>query len=214
VPLERPAYPAGLVLAGRRVLVVGAGRVAGRKIAALLECGAHVTVVAPEVCEEVARLPVALERRRYRAGEVAGYRLVVAATGDRDVDRAVSRDAESAGVLVNAADDPAACSVVLPAVLRRGRVTVAVSTDGTSPALATWLRDRIAGTLPAGLAELAGIVAAARSELREEGRSSEGLPWRRLIDELAALLAEGRHRQAGERSAAFVAESRDTTSRG
>lgn len=204
MPLDRPAYPVGLVLAGRRVLVVGGGRVAARKIPALLECGAAVTVVAPEIGEAIAALPVAIEQRPYRRGEVAGFWLAVAATGDRGVDRAVSADSQAAGVLVNAADDPAACSIVLPAVLRRGPVAVAVSTDGTSPALAGWLRDRIGAELPAQLEVLAGLLGEARRRLHDAGRSSEGLPWGVLVDALAALLADERQAEAAALAIEFT----------
>ena len=81
-----------------------------------------------------------VQERPYRRGEVAGYRLAVAATGDPAVNRAVFEDGESAGVWVNSADDPASCSFILPAIARQGPVSVAVSTSGFSPALASWLK--------------------------------------------------------------------------
>ena len=141
-----PLFPVGLVVAGRRCLVVGGGRIAARKVAQLVACGADVTVVAPDVVPLAGR-PARGRRRSAAAtgaGEAAGYRLVITATGDPAVDQAVFDDAEAAGVWVNAADDPARCSFTLPAVTRQGPVTVAVATDGTSPALAAWLRDRLA----------------------------------------------------------------------
>jgi siroheme synthase-like protein len=124
-------YPVDLVVAGRPVLVVGGGRVALGKVRGLLEAGARVTVVAPEVVDELAALDgVRIERRRYERGEVAGYRLAFTATGDAAVDQAVFDDGEAAGVWVNSADDPARCSFTLPARLRRGDLLVTVSTAG------------------------------------------------------------------------------------
>jgi siroheme synthase-like protein len=217
VALASPVYPVGLVLAGRRALVVGGGRVAARKVPALLACDARVTVVAPEISDELVALAgdlvdlvdlVDLQRRPYRSGEVAGYAVVIAATGRPEVDRAVFTDGEAAGVLVNAADDAAACSFVLPAVLRRGAVSVAVSTDGTSPALAAWLRDRIAGELGPELAELAELLGATREEVRAGNGSSEGLGWTALIDELAGLLDAGRRADAEELAHNFARHAR------
>jgi siroheme synthase-like protein len=192
MPLDSPTYPVALVLAGRRCLVVGGGRVALRKAQGLLAAHSVVTVVAPEIDERVAALPVTVERRPYAAGEAAAYFLVVTATGRPEVDRAVYADGERAGVLVNAADDLAGCSFILPAVLRRGPVSVAVSTDGTSPALASWLRDRIAEIAGPGLAELAALLGGARDAVRATGRSSEDVAWRALLDgPLPRLVAAG-----------------------
>jgi precorrin-2 dehydrogenase / sirohydrochlorin ferrochelatase len=216
-------YPVTLLVAGRPCLVVGAGPIAARKAAGLLAAGAVVTVVAPEVSGAMAALTgqagptaasgnsdgpatgpahVLIQRRPYRPGEAADYRLVVTATGDPEVDGAVSADAESAGVWVNAADDPVHCSFYLPALARRGPVSVAVSTDGTSPALASWLRDRLDGELgpPGELEALAGLLAEARGEIRDAGGRSEGLNWRGALDsDMLELIRSGQVDQARER---------------
>ncbi len=148
MPVDAPVYPVALVLKGRPCLVVGGGHVAERKARGLLAAEARVHVVAEEVrapmraLEGVAGL-ASIEERPYRRGEVAGYRLVIAATGDPAVNRAVYDDAETAGIWVNSADDPAACSFILPAIARQGPVAVAISTSGYSPALASWLKDHV-----------------------------------------------------------------------
>jgi precorrin-2 dehydrogenase/sirohydrochlorin ferrochelatase len=194
VPVDAPLYPVGLVVAGRPVLVVGGGRVAARKVGDLVACGARVTVVAPEVATELAaRTGVTVERRPYRTGEAAGYRLVVTATGDPAVDQQVFDDAEAAGVWVNSADDPARCTFTLPAVVRRGPVVVTAATGGRSPALATWLRRRLAGQLGPEVATLAALLDEARTRVRAEGRSTEDLDWQGLLDGglLDVLVAEG-----------------------
>ena len=114
-PAEVAGFPVTLRLSGRPVLVVGGGGVATRKVRALVDAGARVTVVAPEVTAELAAIPgVAVHRRGYERGEVDAYRLVVTATDRRDVNQAVFDDAEAAGVWCNSADDPERCSFTLP----------------------------------------------------------------------------------------------------
>jgi len=192
-PAGHRLYPVGLVVRGRRCLVVGGGRVAARKIAALLDCGAAVTVVAPEVHEALAALfedgtiagidgpPLDVQVRPYEPGEAAGYRLVVTATGVADVDALVYGDAEAAGVWVNSADDPEHCSFVLPAVWRTGPVSVAVSSGGNSPAFATWLRDRLADEVGTEVGALVELLAQARRRLHLEGRSTGEVAWTALL---------------------------------
>jgi precorrin-2 dehydrogenase / sirohydrochlorin ferrochelatase len=186
---ELAVYPASLLLDGRPVLVVGGGRVAARKLESLLAAGAAVTVVAPVVDPRILAAPVRVERRRYRPGEVARYRLAVTATGDPQVDRLVFEDGERAGVFVNAADDPSSCSFVLPSVARRGPVTVAVSTGGVSPALAAWLRARIEEVVGPEYEGVASALASARAEVRARGVPTEGLDWEALIGALLAAPA-------------------------
>lgn len=140
--------------------------VAARKVAGLVESGARVTVVAPEVVAPIDGLAATVHRRPYRAGEAAAYRLVVTATGVPEVDRAVAADADAARVWVNSADDVAHCTFLLPSVHRDGPVTVAVSTGGASPALATWLRRRMGAAAGEGLGTLAGLLNGARLRRR------------------------------------------------
>ena len=184
-------YPVVLRLSGRCVLVVGGGAVAARKVQGLLAAGADVTVIAPELSPEMDALRprLTVEQREYRAGEAAGFRLVVTATDDAVVQQRVYDDAEAAGVWVNAADDPARCSFTLPAVARNGPVVVAVSTQGASPALASGLRDRIAAALPPDLDRIAAELARRRRDLRDRGISTESVDWSAQI---AALLGERR----------------------
>jgi siroheme synthase-like protein len=183
---DRPLYfPVSLDISGRRCLVVGGGAVAARKARALTSCGAVVTVVATAFSEEMESLaPVlhAIERRPYRSGEASGYRLVVTATGDTAVDGAVFDDAESSGVWINSADDLAHSSFILPAIHRDGAVTVSVSTSGLSPALASWLRGRLAARGGKGLGDLAQILGDARERLRRQGRSTDSVDWSALLE--------------------------------
>ena len=178
-----PLFPVGLVVDGRACLVVGAGAVAVRKVESLLACGAVVTVVAPVVHDEIRRSGALVDERAYRSGEAAAYRLVIAATDDPAVNAEVFDDCETAGVWCNVVDDPAHCSVSLPAVARRGPVTVSVATDGTSPTLAAVLRDRVAEQiLTPEVEELARTAGEVRRDLQASGRPTTDLDWRALID--------------------------------
>jgi precorrin-2 dehydrogenase/sirohydrochlorin ferrochelatase len=199
VPVDVPLYPVNLLVAGRSALVVGGGSVAADKAQGLVAAGAAVHVVAPQVDGAVRALDVTWEERAYERGEVAGYRLAVACTDDPVVNQAVFDDAEAAGVWVNAADDPERCSYILPARLDRGRVLVTVSTGGHSPALASWLRDRLAEAVPEEVDVLAGLLAEARSELRAGGAPTAGLDWRTALDSgMLELVRAGRLDEAKE----------------
>ncbi len=179
------AYPVVLRLTGRRVLVVGGGKVAVGKARGLLERGAQVTVVAPQVHPDMP-VEVRVKRRRYRARDGRGAHLVFAATDDRAVNQAVFDDAEDRGVWACSVDDPDRCSFALPAVHRDGHVVIAVTTSGASPTLAQAVRDRCAAALPDDLGALADDLARARAAIRAEGGTTEGLAWRPLVDELLA----------------------------
>jgi precorrin-2 dehydrogenase len=145
---EKRYYMACLDLAGRDVLVVGAGSVALEKIDGLLDAGARVTVVAPDVSEPVEELArsrrVALIRGLYRAADLEGRFLVVAATSITAVNERIYTDANARGMLCNVVDVPELCSFILPAVHRDDPIAVAISTGGASPALAQRLRDDVA----------------------------------------------------------------------
>jgi siroheme synthase-like protein len=207
VKVSAPLYPIALKVEDLPCLVVGAGRVAARKAASLLECGARVTVIAPQVCAEIESLGVSVARRPYEPGDAASYRLVVTATGVAEVDRAVFQDAEKAGVLVNAADNPEACRFLLPSVLRRGPVSIAVSTAGASPYLAAWLRRRVGELVGPEFAAVAVLLAGARQALKDAGLSSESADWSQILDEdLVSLIADGRLDEADARVNAWLGD--------
>ncbi len=174
-------YPVNLRLDGRPVLLVGGGSVAHEKIEVLAAAGAAVTVVAPAVRDEVAALAAEERRRPFEAGDTAGFRLVVVATGDRALAGQVFDEADGAGIWVNSADDPARCTFTLPARLRRGDLLVTVSTDGASPAYATWLRDEIDAWLEPAHLELLSLLAAERRRMRAEGRPTAHPGWHEAL---------------------------------
>jgi precorrin-2 dehydrogenase / sirohydrochlorin ferrochelatase len=201
MPVDVPLYPANLIVADRRCLVVGGGPVAAQKAAGLVECQALVHVVASRVGPEVRALEgLTWDERPYRRGEVDGYWLVVTATDDPEVNRAVSTDATERRIWVNSADDPANCSFTLPSRVRRGPLMVAVSTGGHSPALATWLRRRFEAELGPEYDQLLGILTEVREEIRAAGRPTEGLDWQAGLDSgMLELVREGRLAEAKER---------------
>jgi len=145
-------FPAFLDLRSRRAVVVGGGRVAAAKLDGLLEAGADVIVVAPEVVPEVERRGVAVVRRPFEEADLDGAWWVVAAA-PKDVNKRVVAAAESRRVFVNAVDDPEHATAYLGGVVRRDGVTVAFSTDGRAPALAGLLREALDAWLPGELAE-------------------------------------------------------------
>lgn len=185
-------YPLCLEMAGRRCLVVGGGPVAERKVAGLLEAGARLTVVSPAVTARLADWAraerIRLIGREYAASDLVGHSVVFVATDDGRVNADVARDARAAVVLVNAADDPAHCDFILPAVLRRGELTVAVSTGGASPALARTVRDELDAYLDReDYAALARVAADARRTLRDRGMRA---PWERWREALGGEVRE------------------------
>ena len=187
-------YPVNLLLAGQPVLVVGGGPVAARKVQALLQAGARVTVVAPAAARAIAEQPGATWlRRSYQPPEAGSYRLVVTATNDPAVNAQVAGDCEAANVFVNSADDPANCTFTLPSVARREHLQVTVSTDGRSPALARWLRRRIEREIDSGYARLLELLAETRAETKAAFGTSEVQGWEAALDSgLLELVRVGR----------------------
>jgi len=171
-------YPVFLDLTGVEVLVVGGGPVGLRKAAGLVESGAQVTVVSPTFVSEFDAIAASLQRRPYEVGEAADYQLVMTATNDPTVNAQVAADAAAAKVWVNSADDPDNCSFILPAVTRRGLITVAVSTGGASPSLAGRIRTEIASTILTETVEAtAQQLATQRAAVHAAGGSTEDIDW-------------------------------------
>lgn len=163
-------YPISLIgLATRRSVVIGGGAVAARKVAGLLAAGAAVTVISPALVPELAQRAAAGEievvSRAYRPGDLAGAFLAIAATDDPAVNRAVWEEAERGGCLINVVDDPGHSNFIVPAVVRRGEIVLAISTGGASPALARRLRERLEAAIGPEYGVLADLLAELRPEL-------------------------------------------------
>ncbi len=188
-------YPVYLNLKGRRVVVVGGGEVAERKTESLLDTGASVLVISPEVTPHLAALAdqkrIELRKREYSHGDCADAALIFSATGDPEVRRNVYGEAMARGIFINTADQPALCSFIMPAVLRRGDIGVAISTSGTSPALASRLREKISKIIGPEYAQLAELLSQIRSEIRgrvSSERDRRELHYRILNSDIITML--------------------------
>ncbi len=170
-------FPMFLKLAGRRCLVVGAGGISTAKIGALLDSGARVTVVAPWALEEVRELADtnAIEwiEREFRASDLDGVFLAIAATSRAEVNHAVFSEAAARNILCNAVDDPPNCDFYFGALVRRGDLQIAISTAGESPALAQRLRREIDERLDPALGDWLGTVGALRREILADAPATE-----------------------------------------
>lgn len=194
-------YPIVVDMAARPCLVVGGGAVAERKVEGLLSVGARVTVVSPRLTERLAAWAeagtIGHVARAYRPDDLAGYAIVFVATDDGAANAGVFRDARARGVWVNAADDPAHCDFILPSVLRRGELTVAVATGGASPALSRAIREELESYFTEDYAALADLVAEVRRDLRRRARLPRAEAWRTALDaDLRRLVAEGKRDEA------------------
>lgn len=149
--------------------VVGGGDVAARKVRGLLEAGARVTVISPELHPELAALAEGEQidhiARDYQDGDLAGNFLVITATDDPETNRCVWNEANQLGILVNVADDPPHCNFILPAIVRRGALNIAISTGGSSPALARRLREQLESQFGVEYQDFIEILGELRPEL-------------------------------------------------
>lgn len=202
-PARAPHYALFLDLEGREVLVVGGGAVAWRKVESLLDCGARVTVVAPSVVKELDELEreqqIRIVRRSYQSEDPSSQLLAIAATDDPELNRRIAAECRERRILVNVADDPHVADFLVPSLIRRGAIQIAVSTGGGSPAIARRLRQVIEEAVEPEWDEVLGLLA----ELREPAKTS--LPTdtarRRFFDEildldLLRLFREGRREEA------------------
>jgi precorrin-2 dehydrogenase/sirohydrochlorin ferrochelatase len=191
-----PDLPVMLRLAGRRVLIVGGGNVARRRVEAVLLCGAEVTVVAPQVDRAIERMDVTIEPRSYQPEDVRGMALVITAADDPQVNEAAARDAAAEGCLINRADSAEQGDLAIPAHRHIGPLTLAVHSGGISATAAALIRDELLDRLDADWLALLEAVA----PLREEGRLAiddttvRQALFRRMTDAdaLALLKREGR----------------------
>jgi precorrin-2 dehydrogenase/sirohydrochlorin ferrochelatase len=189
-------YPVFLDIAGKPAVVIGGGQVALRKTAGLLDAGAQVTVVSPSLHPDLEAL-VAAGRvghiaREYTPGDLDGHVLAIVCTDDRSLNAAVAREGKRRRVWVNTVDDPANCDFIMPSIIRRGDIIVAVSTSAGSPAMARKLREDLQEFLSEEYALMLDLVAEVRRELRERGVSVEPDVWNAALDaEVKRLLGQG-----------------------
>lgn len=160
-------FPFFIELSGRPGLIAGGGTVALRKIEKLLPYGPQLTVAAPDIAEEIAALPgLRLLRRTFRPEDLEGMVFAIAATADREVNHRIAALCRERGILVNVVDDPEACTFLFPALVKRGDLSVGISSGGASPSAAIYLRKQIAALLPDHLEDMLNMLKAARPGIK------------------------------------------------
>jgi len=179
--------PVFLDVTRRPVLVVGGGPIAERKVLALLDAEADVTLVSPSLTDTLSQLAAGGRihhlRRRCVVGDVDGYALVYACAGDRALDQQLATGARALGIPINIADDPELCTFIAPSVVRRGDLQIAVSTSGAGPALARRLREQLEREFGEEYASALELMRAARVWLKE--RERDGAVRARKLERLA-----------------------------
>ena len=195
-------YPIFLNISGKKCVVVGGGQVALRKVRTLLEHGASVEVISPDLCSELSQLAESGEirvlNREYRTGDLKDALVAIAATSDSNINLEIVKEARRKAVLVNVVDDAECSDFITPSYMRRGDVTIAVSTAGRSPALARKIRIRLEKDFGNEYASLALLIDEVRTEVKQQGIKVDGDTWQRALnlDLLPDLLRKGDSQRA------------------
>ncbi len=200
---EQPTYyPIFFNISGKKCVVVGGGQVALRKVTTLLEHGASVEVISPDLCSELSQLAESGEirvlQRSYRAGDLQDAVIAIAATNDSNTNLEVVKEARRKAVLVNVVDDAESSDFIVPSYMRRGDVTIAISTGGRSPALARKIRNRLGKDFGDEYASLALLIDEVRAEVKRQGIKVNGDAWQEALDLdlLGDLLRRGDNEKA------------------
>lgn len=205
---EQPSsyYPVFLNISGKRCVVVGGGQVALRKVRALLEHRANIEVISPDPCSELIELAedgqIRVFRRHYQPGDLRKAFTAIAATDNSDINLQVVKEARRKAVLVNVVDDAENSDFILPSYLRRGDVTVAISTAGRSPALARKIRTRLEKVFGDEYASLALLIDEVRTEAKQQRIEVDGDAWQEALD--LDLLLELLRRKDAEKAKAIL----------
>lgn len=199
-----PYYPIFLNLSGRNCVVAGGGQVALRKVTTLLQHGADITVISPRLCKGLRELDcegkIQVRHRAYHAGDLEGAYIAIIATGNRTVNLHASLEARCNKIPVNVVDDPALSDFIVPSIVRRGSVSIAISTAGKSPALARKIRTMLEGELDNEYAELALLIEGVRREVKRLKLKISSKRWQEAIDldNMLDLIKQGNSEKARE----------------
>lgn len=197
-----PYYPISLNVRGRKCVVIGGGQVALRKVRTLLEHGANVEVISPELCAGLGQLAdkdsIHVLNRVYQEGDLTGAFITIAATDDSSVNQQVIGEARRKAVMINVVDDADNSDFIAPSYLQRGDITIAVSTAGRSPALARKIRTVLEKEFTDEYASLAQLVSEVRDQLKHQGIQVDGEGWQQALqlDSLIELLRQGETEKA------------------
>ena len=198
-------YPVFLNLKGKKCLVAGGGQVALRKAGTLLEYGAVVTVVSPRLCAGLRRLlndgRITVINRAYRSDDMKGAYVAIVATSNRRTNLGAAGDAKKRRVPVNVVDDPVLSDFIVPSIMRRGSLAIAVSTSGKSPALARKIRSRLEDEFDKEYASLVLVIEEVRRRARGQRLRISSKDWQETIDldSMLSLIKQGRGEEAGEK---------------
>ena len=182
-------YPVSLNLTERATVVIGGGAIAEGKVRGLLEADAHVTLIAPEVTpalgELAAERKITWEQRSYQQGDLQGAALVISATDEREVNHRVWEEARERGILINVVDDPPYCDFIAPAIVRRGDISLSISTNGKMPALAAHLRRELEKSFGEEYTRLLELTTPMRAQLATQqlDYTVRQQLWRKLFEE-------------------------------
>ena len=200
-------YPVFLSINAKRCVVVGGGRIAQRRVKSLLECGAMVKIISPELSENLELMAgkkkcIEVVKREFCYGDLEGAFLAIAASSEPEVNRRVVEEARWRGVLVDSSTDPTEGNFILPSVVRSGGLAIAISTSGGSPALARMIREELEQSLGPEHAALIKLVSEVRAEFSRTGKRLPFEVWRHCVDqELLGLIRKGEIDAARERLA-------------
>ena len=220
VAADRAYFAAFLDIRAKPALVAGGGEVAALKAETLLRSGAKVTVVAPELCARLAELTllgsVRHEARRFQPGDLLGAEIAIAATDDPSVNEAVSAAARALRIPVNVADDAALSSFIMPSVIDRAPLQIAISSAGASPVLARKLRTLIEAAVPFAYGRLAALAGRFRAASKEKYRDPDERRrfWERVMDGPIAEGVLAGNERAAENALAKALEGETAISRG
>ncbi len=201
-------YPISLNLEARRSVVIGSNQTAESKVKALLDAGAQVTLIAPQLTSQLQELArqgsIQHIAREYTPGDLAGAFLVISTTGNRAMDAQIWQEAVERNILVNVVDDPAHCNFIAPSILRRGDLTLAISTGGKAPAVAVRLRQQLEASIGdeyTRFLQLAGTLRAPLAARYPDFEKRKAI-WYELVDsDVLALLRAGDETNAQRRIA-------------
>ena len=192
-----PYYPIFLAIKGRRCVVIGGGQVALRKVRALLEHEASIQVISPDLCSKLNQLAkngeIHILNRGYRVGDLKNAFIAIVATNDSKANLEVVQEAQRTGVMVNVVDNAEKSDFIVPSCVRRGDVTIAISTAGRSPSLARKLRTRFEKEFGEEYSSLALLIDEVRAEVKKQKINVNGDAWQEALDLdlLSGLLRRG-----------------------
>lgn len=177
-------FPFFKEIAEQRALIVGGGEVALRRARMLRDFGANVVCIAPEFCEGFSGLDIECIQRRLEVGDVCGWDIVIAATENRGLNASIVKLARAQGSEANTADDPELSTFLFPGIVRRGGITVAVSSNGSSPSATKYVRERIEESIPENFEDVLKSMELARAAVKEmiTEQKTRALVLRKIFD--------------------------------